>query len=127
EKDVEKKPEFYRVWPSIKKYIADSIIIAHNASFDLSVLKAVLKVYAIDIPEIYYACTVSLARMVWKDFKNYKLNTVAENLAINFKHHCAKDDAFACASIVIKAARYLNVTSFTELMDKMHLKIYRLN
>jgi DNA polymerase-3 subunit epsilon len=125
-KDVEKKPEFYRIWPSIKKYLEGNIIIAHNAGFDMAVLRSTLRVYQIEIPELYYACTVCLSRKVWKEFDNYKLNTVAKNLEINFRHHNAKEDACACAGIAITAAEKLSVGSFFELVEKLGLKINRL-
>ena len=90
EKIVEKKPEFYRIWPTIKKYLEGSIILAHNASFDTEVLRKLLDVYQLEYPELSYACTVVLSRKVWKGFENYKLSTVAENLNFSFKHHNAK-------------------------------------
>ena len=122
-KDVEKKPEFYRIWPSIRKYLEGNIIIAHNAGFDMAVLRSILSVYRIEIPELYYACTVCLARKVWRGFDNYRLNTVAENLAISFQHHNAKEDACACASIAITAAEKLGAGSLIELIEKLGLKI----
>jgi DNA polymerase-3 subunit epsilon len=125
-KDVEKKPEFYRVWPSIRKYLECSVIIAHNAGFDMAVLRSVLRVYQIEIPELYYACTVCLSRKVWKGFENYRLSTVADNLAISFQHHNAKEDACACARIAISAVEKLGAGSFVELLEKSRLKLNRL-
>ncbi|HEY5501036.1 MAG TPA: 3'-5' exonuclease [Candidatus Humimicrobiaceae bacterium] len=125
EKIVEKKPEFYRIWPTIKKYLEGHIILAHNASFDTEVLRKLLDVYQLDYPELSYACTVILSRKVWKGFENYKLSTVAENLNFSFKHHNAKEDAMACANIAIEAAKKLQVSSFNELLKKTHLKTIR--
>ena len=125
-KDVEKKPEFYRIWPSIRKYLEGNIIIAHSAGFDMTVLKSTLRVYQIEIPELYYACTVCLSRKVWKGFDNYRLDTIAENLAISFQHHNAKEDACVCASIAITAAEKLGAGSLVELIEKSGLKINRL-
>ena len=126
EKKVDKKPEFYRIWPSIKKYLEGNIIIAHNAGFDMAVLRSILRVYRIEIPELYYACTVCLSRKVWKGFTDYRLNTVADNLAISFQHHNAKEDACACARIAITATEHLRAGSFFELIEKLELKINRL-
>ena len=92
----------------------------------MAVLKSVLRVYQIEIPELYYACTVCLSRKVWKGFDNYRLGTVAKNLEINFKHHNAKEDACACASIAITAAEKLGSGSLVELIEKLGLKINRL-
>lgn len=125
-KKVDRKPEFYRIWPSIKKYLEGNIIIAHNAGFDMAVLRSVLRVYRIEIPELYYACTVCLSRKVWKGFTDYRLNTVADNLSISFQHHNAKEDACACAKIAITATEHLRAGSFFELIEKLELKINRL-
>jgi len=125
-KDVEKKPEFYRVWPSIKKYLEGNIIIAHNASFDIAVLKSILRVYQIETPELYYACTVSISRRTWSGFENYRLSTVAQNLDISFIHHNAKEDAMACASIAINAAESVCASSLDELVNKLGITIRRL-
>jgi DNA polymerase-3 subunit epsilon len=122
EKIVEKKPEFYRIWPTIKKYLEGYIIIAHNASFDTEVLRSLLDTYQLDYPELSYACTVNLSRRVWKGFENYKLNTVSEHLNFSFKHHNAMEDALACANIVIEASKKLQASNFNELLKKTNLK-----
>jgi DNA polymerase-3 subunit epsilon len=126
EKTVEKKPEFYWLWPTIKKYLEGSIILAHNASFDTGVLRSLLDVYQLDYPELDYACTVTLSRKVWKGFENYKLNTVSGNLNFSFNHHNAKEDAMACANIAIEAVKKLNAVSFEDLLKKTGLKTAKL-
>ncbi|MEI7616077.1 MAG: 3'-5' exonuclease [Actinomycetota bacterium] len=122
EKIVENKPEFYRLWPTIKKYLEGHTILAHNASFDTEVLRKLLDVYQLDYPELNYACTVILSRKVWKGLENYKLTTVASNINFSFRHHNAKEDAMACANITIEAGRALNASNFGELLKKTHLK-----
>lgn len=125
EKNVEKKPEFFRLWPTIKKYLEGNIVIAHNASFDTEVLRRLLDVYQLDYPELSYACTVNLSRKVWKGFENYKLNTIAKYLNFSFSHHNAKEDAMACANIAIEASKKLQANDFNELMKKTNLKTTR--
>ncbi|MCL6088140.1 MAG: 3'-5' exonuclease [Actinobacteria bacterium] len=125
EKNVEKKPEFFRLWPTIKKYLEGNIVIAHNASFDTEVLRKLLDVYQLDYPELSYACTVNLSRKVWKGFENYKLNTIAKYLNFSFSHHNAKEDAMACANIAIEASKKLQANDFNELMKKTNLKTTR--
>jgi DNA polymerase-3 subunit epsilon len=122
EKIVEKKPEFYKIWPTIKKYIEGYIIIAHNASFDTEVLRSLLDTYQLEYPNLSYACTVNLSRRVWTGFENYKLNTISAHLNFNFKHHNAREDALACANIVIEASKKLQVSNFNELLKKTNLK-----
>jgi DNA polymerase-3 subunit epsilon len=126
EEIVEKKPEFYRIWPVIKKQLEGKIVIAHNALFDISVLKSLLNVYQIDYPELNYACTVNLARKVWIGLNNYKLNTISEYLNIEFIHHNACEDAKACAHIAIEAARKINACDFNDLFLKTNTDIKKL-
>ena len=39
---VADRPRFEAVWPEISSFIGDQIVVAHNASFDISVLRASL-------------------------------------------------------------------------------------
>lgn len=44
---------------------------------------------------------------------------------MNCKHHDAGEDAVACATIAIVAARELEVTTVIDLAKKLHLEISR--
>lgn len=81
--------------------IQDQIIIAHNASFDMSALRYVLDLYQIDYPEIQYLCTYKAALKTWDCPENYKLDTISNFLNFEFKHHNAEEDALACANILL--------------------------
>ena len=99
-KDVEDKPTFDRLWPEIKEFINEELVVAHNASFDLTALRAVLDSYHLDYPDIDYICTVNLAKKTVKDVPNHKLNTLAQHFNIPLNHHDALSDAEACARLV---------------------------
>lgn len=118
EDDVIDKPEFNEIWPELKPYLENNIIVAHNASFDISVLRGLSKIYKFDMPQTKYICTRKLARKLWPGLASYKLYTVAKrHLKINFKHHDPSDDAYACAMILIKAIQALNIKDETELLN----------
>lgn len=93
-------PEFDDLWNDrLRKYFGHSLVIAHNARFDMSVLKESL-VYS-DCPDFKYVDSVSIAR----DFVPGKktLTNCAEHLGIDMgQHHNALDDAITCANIVLK-------------------------
>ena len=59
-------------------------MVAHNAKFDMNVLRATLDYYKIPWPELDYACTVKLSRAVWPDLVNHKLNTMAAYIGVEF-------------------------------------------
>ena len=58
-------------------------------------------------PKFSYADTVKIARRVWPELENHKLNTIADHLNVRFKHHDALEDAKMCAAILIRAAEKL--------------------
>ena len=77
--DVESKPTFNELWERIRPHLENKIVIAHNASFDMSVLRSILKEYALPIPKFKHACTVQIAKKAWPGGENYKIT-----------HTCAK-------------------------------------
>jgi len=116
--DVENEPEFYRYWNSIREFLESYPVVAHNAEFDLGVLKAVLKRYHLESPDLRYTCSVKTARRVWKGLPSYKLSSVAARFGHRFLHHHALEDAEACALIMINACKELNVRNLDELSLK---------
>ncbi|MDK8133001.1 MULTISPECIES: exonuclease domain-containing protein [Aerococcus] len=80
----------------------ESIICAHNASFDLSLLKAALRRNGISA-NIKYIDTLSESRKLIKDTPNHKLGTLTKHLNIvNNDPHRATGDAKACGDLLLK-------------------------
>ena len=123
EKDVADKPTFDQLWPRIRPHLENKIVIAHNAVFDISVLRSMLDIYTLERPNFQYACTVEIARRVWRDLENYKLSTLASRFAIDFNHHHALDDARACAMIALSAQAETRAGSFRQMADKLNVKL----
>ena len=91
---VENAPTFKELWPMIKGYIEDQIIVAHNAKFDMYVLNATSDWYNIDFPVEDVIDTMSITHC-----------GLAESCACVGiplpDHHDALCDATACAMIVL--------------------------
>ena len=79
EEDVENEMHMDKLWQEIKPYLENNFVVAHNASFDMSVLRNTLDVYGISYPQFEYSCTMIIAKKYYEDIENYKLNTVAES------------------------------------------------
>lgn len=97
--DVETAPTFPEVWPRIAAYVSDSVVVAHNAAFDLGVLCGTLERYGIPVPEITYCCTVQMARRRFsrETYGTYRLDTLCAAFDIALEHHHdALCDALAC-------------------------------
>ena len=103
--DVRDAPTFADIWGnSVKPFIDDLPLAAHNAEFDIGVLQAVLKWHKILIPELRYFCTCLLARNTWLGLKSYSLTALAEHFGIVYNAHNALDDAMTCGKLVQMAA-----------------------
>lgn len=111
---VQDAPNFSEVWDEIKKYFnINNIIIAHNASFDMSVLKLSLLEYEISIPYFYYLCSIQFSNMACYDNVGNSLKDKAAHFGIPIEnHHNALCDALTCAKIVLKSIEYKNEDSF---------------
>lgn len=127
EEVVEYAPEFSDIWPEMAELLEDRIILAHNASFDMNVLKEVLHQYKIECPLYKNACTVKIARKTWPDLCNHRLNTVARHLGIKFKHHDALEDALVCAHIAIKACEEKEADTIEELHRNLKISEASIN
>ncbi len=126
EDDVRDKPEFNQLWNEIFPYLKGQVIVAHNASFDLSVLRYILDRYNITYPELDYCCSVSISKKTWTELPSYKLNAVAKHIGHEFRHHDALEDAVAAAKIVIEACQLNEIVELKELCEKCSVKIGRI-
>lgn len=106
-RDVAHAPRFEDVWPKIYRYIEDAdFIVAHNAGFDMNVLRRCLAYAEIAGRLPSSVCTVQLAKRKLPHLHNHKLNTVAEFLDIELNHHEALSDARAAAQIMLLLGDY---------------------
>lgn len=121
--DVEDAPEFDVLWPEIKPYLTNQLVVAHNASFDISVLRNTLDFYGIDYPEFHYCCTMNMTKHFYSFLENAKLNTVNKFLGYEFSHHHASADASACANVLIQIANELDTDEIHVIAGKVGVKI----
>lgn len=99
---VQDQPTFAVLWPLLEELFADSILVAHNAPFDLRVLSSCLHDYHIDWkPQVTYLCTCRMGKRVYPYLQNHKLNTLCDYLALDLDHHNAGSDSRACALLLL--------------------------
>lgn len=80
------------VFPKLLDFINGSVLVAHNAEFDIGFLKHNAKVLGYDF-DFSYIDTLSLAKDLFYDYKTYKLGRIAKNLGIKVEvAHRALDD-----------------------------------
>jgi len=103
--DTKKAPTFLEIYPEIKKRLKGKIVVAHNESFDRTVLQKTMADYGLDYSELKisdrWECTMKLCQANDK-YPSGKLNEccTVENIELN--HHEALSDARACAKLYLK-------------------------
>ena len=81
-----------KVLPKVLEFVGDSVIVAHNADFDVGFLKYNAKQLGLSLDNTYLD-TLRLAKDLFPDYKKYKLGIIAEKLGIEvIVAHRALDD-----------------------------------
>lgn len=116
---VEDKETIEVLLPKFMEFTKDTVLVAHNASFDISFIKKNCRDLNLEFNNSFMD-TVTLSRYLFPSLKRYKLNTVAKHLGVSLEnHHRAVDDAKATADILLK--------SFKMLKDKEIFDLKTLN
>ena len=97
-------PKFSEVVDAFLAFIGDSVLVAHNAGFDMRFLNhevgRIYEDYRLGNPSL---CTVQLSRNLLPDIDNHRLKTVAEYFSVELvNHHRANADALATAKIFVR-------------------------
>ena len=119
--DVEDAAEFPEVMEEFEDDLGDALVIAHNAAFDMSVMRATYTLYGGTCPTLDYACTLKMAQKVWQDLGSHRLNEVSRHINFSFTHHNAAEDAHACGEVALAVARHLNVSAMRELPIRLDM------
>lgn len=114
---VRDAPKFAEVAADFLDFIGDSVLVAHNAPFDMRFLNheigRIYEDYRMANPCL---CTVQLSRQLLPHIDNHKLKTVAEYYAIALvNHHRASEDAHATAQIFIRLVTQLCTAGLSDL------------
>jgi DNA polymerase-3 subunit epsilon len=104
---VESAPTFAELWPELRDYMGNNIIVAHNAQFDMNILYHSALSQGIKPPAIKSVCSITLARAAWEGLESYSLSALAGFLDMDLRNHHAQSDAEVCAKITLEACRAL--------------------
>jgi DNA polymerase-3 subunit epsilon len=122
--DVRDAPDFAEVWEnSLRPFIGDLPLAAHNAAFDMNVLRAALGWYDLPVPPLKYFCTLKLARAAWPELKSHALTKLGEHFGIDYNAHNALADAQTCGIIACKAAEKYACAHLGKLLRAAELEM----
>jgi len=116
--DVQDAPEFPQIATAFLELLTSAdIVIAHYARFDMEVLMQTLDHFQLPKPTFRYLCTCTLARRVWPELPNHRLNTLAAHIGCELQHHHAQSDAVAAGRVMLAAMSQLHVSTIQDLAN----------
>lgn len=132
EEMVVNQPRWHRILTDIVDFIGDDVVVAHNAGFDIGVIRYACAVDNIEWPPMRFLCTMVLARRALS-LPSYRLPFVLESLGgLIAEHHDPLADAQAVVEIVCRLAARQGVDTVDALARSVgvcigHMKsgIYR--
>ncbi len=126
--DVKGKKRFIEVWPKFQAFFKGLPVVAHNASFDISVLRAALSASDFSWPELEYACTRVLSKNLF-NMASHKLPDVAHAANVNWndaEHHNALFDSRICAEIILSLAGKSGSETLHDFVQSLNLEMGQL-
>ena len=124
--DVADAPEFPYYAETLFSILESGLVLAHNAAFDMGVLRALCEIYHLPCPDIRYLCTCKAARRFWPGEANYKLDTLCSRIGHVFRHHDAREDAAAAGFVYLAMFRESGCATCDEFADLVGIRPGRL-
>lgn len=112
---VRNEPRFAERLPEIVAFADGLPFVAHNAAFDMGVIRDACLASDVSWPDATYACTLVLSRLTWK-LLSYSLPWVAEAAGASLAHHHDPEaDATAAAMIALAIGEHRGAASLEDL------------
>lgn len=124
---AEQAPTFGELWPVLAGYFESSVLLAHNAPFDLRVLAHCLRAYSIDWYDMApYLCTVQMGRRCYPGLPDHRLDTLCSRCGVALDHHRAESDSHACAALFLDYLDHgLKPSRFLRTYDLVRMRTLR--
>ena len=125
ESAVRQAPTFADLYPELFRLFDGQVIAAHNAAFDIAVLRASCEARGLKMPKVDPFCSVEMSRIAWPELPHHRLNSLAEEFGLELNHHNAIGDATACAQLILLCADQFGANNIEELRGMLAIKARR--
>ena len=121
---VKDAPEVSEVIKDFKEFIGDAILVAHNAKFDMGFFYEASKRANLHDKNYPVIDTLELARFLYPELRNHRLNTLAKKFDIELtQHHRAIYDTEATAYLFIRLMKEASTEKGIEYLDDFNKNI----
>ncbi|WP_314856000.1 3'-5' exonuclease [uncultured Microbacterium sp.] len=121
--DVATAPTWVEQLDALTAFVGGDVLVAHNAGFDMRVLRSACEATDAPCPPYRYICSLQASRKTY-DLDSYRLPSVAAAAGfLDFAHHDATADALACAHIMIDTALRAGADDIVELAMLLGLRV----
>lgn len=101
-------PAFYDIFAELYDLLENGALASHTP-FDRFALNGACRRYGLPVLPVKWLDSAAIARQAWPEryrHRGYRLAKVAADLGISFRHHDAREDAWAAAAIVLHACMH---------------------
>lgn len=123
---TEYAPSFGEVWGEVEALMGGRPMVAHNAAFDSSAIRAACDQAGIRPPALDVVCSLAVARRCWPELSSHKLPIVAAHIGVEVQHHDALSDAAAASAIIGAAAVEHEADSLGALLEAVGVSVKQL-
>ena len=114
---VKDAPKIDEIFPKVLEFIKGTVLVAHNAEFDIGFLRHVAKELGYEF-DFTYVDTLPLSRKLFPDLKKHKLGKIAEYLKIKVEvAHRALDDVDTTVKVLNVMMDMLKKRGATKVAD----------
>lgn len=112
------KPKIEDIYPQFYNFLVDTVIVAHNAKFDISFISEVHRHAYNREFNIPYICTQNIAKALFPHLNSKSLSNLAYFFNVQqYKRHRAMDDAVVAFEIFKKLLDYLQDLNINKVID----------
>lgn len=121
--DVDTAQQWHEQLGDLTEFADGDTLVAHNAGFDMGVIRAACAASEVDVPQFRYLCSLRVARKTY-NLDSYRLPAAAMAAGFeDFRHHDALADSQACAAIILHAAKRHGAATLSELAELTSSKL----
>ncbi len=119
---VRDKPFINEVLPKFNDFVKDTVLVAHNARFDMGFLNYAYNKYSIPPKYITVLDTIKLSKIAFPNLHSYSLDNMIQTLNINIPmidsyRHRALFDALHTASLLVQCIKNLEQIGIKYIYD----------